>query len=704
VASVLAALYGFAASAQEPSRPALKHVPGLETLVSYSETKIPLGELVAKVVSDTGVKLSAAPAVADEPVAVVVKEFPARELLEQLADVLDYQWRVRRDGAIGRHKDGAREDSAREGGRPTPDSSKPGRSTTERPTPERPSAVYEIWQDLASKQREEALRSSLSAAVEQRFQEELERYRAAVKLSPAEIRRQWDDWLVRGDQLHKLSPEQFQAWLNSHEATDWDRRSSLLENLTSPIQRSLAGLATGLSPEQWAALRAGRQIVFSSAPRTGELPLPADVLHTFQSSQPGDHPPGWELTLPADPDMAEEIRRKEKEMQGRWVGADGYQVTVRLTPDYPSPGRIVFNAITSPVRGGQRVGPFYENPYFVLDVNPLDLQPPLGEDPARKALLAHDPLLGEKRQFPPRTEAHPASPPVPHSFRSLQDLLPDLARTYGANFIADSYWTAPGIDDRELTAQPIALYELLDRFTFLNHWIGRGYRWDRHGSLIWLRGRYWFLDRQSEIPLRYVRRWIEQCDRLGSLTLAEDAAMASALTDPQLRSISQLLQSGAFPPQLQDLAGLYSARHILRLYAALLPDQRQALEQGGNLSIAVLPARLRPLVRATLNEIARMQYPLMDLDQWATGRLSLTGEPQIRVREERGGRFSYRLEPLPTPGTAQPLTKPRTVASQPAVPRVSVQGYPVTKLKLQLFYGPQSPASIELVVGPPHRV
>src|SRR5262249_40662252 len=149
--------------------------------------------------------------------------------------------------------------------------------------------------------------------------------------------------------------------------------------------------------------------------------------------------------------------------------------------------------------------------------------------------------------------------------------VPELARTYGVDFIADSYWTAPGIDDHELSTQPIALYEFLDRFTFLNHWLGRGYRWDRHGSLIWLRSRYWFLDRPSEIPLRHIRRWIEQCDRRGSMTVSEDAAAASALTDPQLRSIGALISSGAFPQKLQDLAGLYPARHLLRLYAALSP-------------------------------------------------------------------------------------------------------------------------------------
>jgi hypothetical protein len=185
------------------------------------------------------------------------------------------------------------------------------------------------------------------------------------------------------------------------------------------------------------------------------------------------------------------------------------------------------------------------------------------------------------------------------------------------------------------------------------------------------------------------------------LTLAEDGALASALTDPQLRSISELLRSGAFPPPLQDLAGLYPARHLLRLYTALLPDQQQALQSGNRLPVSQIPARLRPLVRATLNEVARMRYPLMSLEEWEAGSLAFTGEPQIRIREERGGIVSYRLEPVQVPGTGQP--PPRAVASQPSVPPALVRRYPVTRLKLRLYYGSQDPESVELIVAPPPR-
>jgi hypothetical protein len=78
-----------AATGTQP-RSILAKVAALEKPVTYSETKIPLSELVQKVAADTGVPLTAARQVADEPVAVVVNSLSARRLLEQIADLLDY--------------------------------------------------------------------------------------------------------------------------------------------------------------------------------------------------------------------------------------------------------------------------------------------------------------------------------------------------------------------------------------------------------------------------------------------------------------------------------------------------------------------------------------------------------------------------------------------------------------------------------------
>src|SRR5437879_2243087 len=133
------------AEAQDRHPSVLAGEAALDKPITYTETKIPLGELVQKVAVDTGVSLSASPGVVDEPVAVVVKQMSARELLEQLAELLDYRWTRR-----------GKEDDPH----------------------------YEIWQDLASKQREEALRRDRLADAEKRFREQLDSILAMRSLSP----------------------------------------------------------------------------------------------------------------------------------------------------------------------------------------------------------------------------------------------------------------------------------------------------------------------------------------------------------------------------------------------------------------------------------------------------------------------------------------------------------------------------------------
>src|SRR2546423_636072 len=69
-ASLTPVLPGLAAEASAGRRPILEGVAALNKPVTYSETKIPLGELVQRLAADTGAPLKAARDVADEPVAV----------------------------------------------------------------------------------------------------------------------------------------------------------------------------------------------------------------------------------------------------------------------------------------------------------------------------------------------------------------------------------------------------------------------------------------------------------------------------------------------------------------------------------------------------------------------------------------------------------------------------------------------------------
>src|SRR3989475_10569103 len=96
------ALPELGAEGVEHPRSVLEGVKALEKPITYTETKIPLGELVQKVAADTGAPLSAAPGVADEPGAGGVKEMSAREVLQQMAAPLDYRWSPRGRPGRGR--------------------------------------------------------------------------------------------------------------------------------------------------------------------------------------------------------------------------------------------------------------------------------------------------------------------------------------------------------------------------------------------------------------------------------------------------------------------------------------------------------------------------------------------------------------------------------------------------------------------------
>src|SRR5262249_51455313 len=124
--------------------------------------------------------------------------------------------------------------------------------------------------------------------------------------------------------------------------------------------------------------------------------------------------------------------------------------------------------------------------------------------------------------------------------------------------------------------EPVALYELLDRYAAISH------RWEHQGSLIRLRSRQWFYERPREVPLRLVRRW-QALLEAGALPVEEDRRMVSVLTGGQLESLGDVDEEAGLPSDAVDLGWVYPARHALRLYASLSPGQRQRLWRGGTL-------------------------------------------------------------------------------------------------------------------------
>jgi hypothetical protein len=656
---------------QRPHSP-LAGVAALDKPVTLTETKIPLGELVQKVAADTGVKLVASPEVADEPVAVVVKDLPARELLEQVAELLDYLW------------------------------SKRGKPGEER---------YEIWQDLAAKNREEAARQAARTAVEKRLNEEVHQFAEVAALPESQIQEmaeQYRRWLER---FFALPPPQRGAV----RAKEWTqvRRLSIARRLGSSVDRTLALLLGRLSPQQWGLLRQGRSLLLSSEPGEGEMPLPEATARAFRSARPSMDS-GWRF---GDEEATQRQRDRQREMEAEWAAASGYRVAVRLdTERFQRQALLTLRAHAAPLRAAAPVNIFPGSDYseaegtsIQLSFDPTDLEPePDRATPERRAALEKDPLLGAVKRFQRQPKPRSLAGARPEQSAALHSLLPDLAWSCGVDLIADSYAA-----DRTFfpvpAAEPTPLYDLLDQMTQY------GYRWDRKGRLIRIRYRAWPFARGREVPLRVVRRWNERLAIGGEVPLEECTTTAAELGDEQLEALPEAVRgSDSF-----FVHRIYAARHALRLYASLTPLQRQTLWHGQPFLVAAMSPAQRALFLAPWQERQQRDreqltpLPPTPPPLGPESRFSLTSEALVRIVEREGDRTLIQEEPAPlasgtSAGTAAatPSSAPRpggpSGATGAAVPNAGGPSrLPVARIAFRFLYSPEVQESIELEVAPP---
>jgi hypothetical protein len=592
-----AALSSLAAETSTPSRSVLQGVSALEKPVSYTETKIPLGELVEKVAADTGVKLTATADVADEPVALVVKQLPARELLEQLADLLDYRWARR-----------GKEDAWR----------------------------YVIWQDLGGKQREAALRAAAFADAERRLREETGRWAEMARLTDAQIQAMRDSAAKQLEKMAALPWDQQQSLLRSPERRQSIDQGQRARVLSRPIIRTLADLAGSLTSEQWALLRGRRRLVFSSQPGNGELLLPARFARQFRaapyrgSSDRVDGPPQqkqqWDAAL--------------HNMQAEWERARGYHVIFQYDARGFMTGQGLYLGATAIPSPSPRASLFEQgNRFGVLGV-PGDLDVPgLARPPAvRPAVAVADPVFSRlgvlsPEKVPSEDPIGPARGPVWQPW----ELLPDLARAYGVLLIFDAYWSTDPVYGLKF---PPEAQSLLSQ---LQHVSGGRYRWDRRGDLVRQRSNTWFLDRPRELPLRLVRGWQDSFSRCGELTLDQYATAAATLTDLQLRSTKRLIHRGVLPADAFSLEIALDARSVLRLYASLTPAQKQTIRAGKEISGSRWSPRQRALFQAVLREgpLPDTRRKLPVVSDWNRAALSMSSIPMTRIGGGgSGSRFS----------------------------------------------------------------
>jgi hypothetical protein len=623
----------------------------LDKPVTYAEPKIPLGDLVAKVAADTGARLTAHSSTADEPVTVVVKEMPARRLLEELAGHLDYLWM--RQGKAGEER-------------------------------------FEIVQDVAGRQREERLRNDHLAAADQRFRESIQAHLEVAGWPAEKIQAALAAEQQRQKEPAALPLEQQLAREGTPERQAERRGLEAIHRLSSPLSRALMRVAGRLTPAQWATLRAGEPLMLSTEPKAGEQPLPPEIAQALRSAPLKQYPVGPILNGP--PEAEAQLRQAQQEQQKRWAAATGYRI--RVTPAsryFKVNGSQVLNLSVQPLGAGDSSFGGGDTLLSIAAGGHDGLQHLAEATPERRAALAKDPVLGVRKPFKPQ---RPPSPQLfgPNSSGTgwfLRDLLPDLARVYNVQFIADAYGDGPVVDPETLAMdREPALWELLHRYT------GSGYHSDREGNLIRLRSRNWFLDRPRELPQRIVLRWKTQYEQRGALPLEELLHGATTLRDEQLLDLEFLGGKIGVPVLSSDLQPLSQSwsRQALRLYAALSAAQRQTLGEGKPLPVARLLPDQRRLFLSVLKEQNRLRVPALPLDQAEAGALTMTTERRIRVRAPGDPDRELLLEPDGPSASPTPAT--------PASPAAPVR-FPVQTISLEFQYAPDRAETVSIVAAAP---
>lgn len=185
--------------------------PRLSREVAVHQMAMALSDLCERLRSDTGITFTAGQSVADEKVTIFCAKMPLREVMRQLSRPFGYTWL--RSGKPGDYR-------------------------------------YELTQDLRSQLMEEELRNRDRNAALIGLEQEIERYRPYLGLSP-------DEALAR---------------------------SKTASPVEKPLLEKLAGYGWGpihvycqLSRSELGALRAGQTFKYASQPLYGEQTLPPQV-------------------------------------------------------------------------------------------------------------------------------------------------------------------------------------------------------------------------------------------------------------------------------------------------------------------------------------------------------------------------------------------------------------------------------------------
>jgi hypothetical protein len=485
--------------------------PRLTQKVTCAFKGTALSDLCEKLKTDTGIYLAAGPSVADEKVTVFCDKLPLREVMRQLSRPFGYTWL--RSGTPGQYR-------------------------------------YELVQDLRSQLLEEELRNRDRNAALLALEQELEKYRPYLDLSP-------DEALARAK---TASPEEKKP----------------LENLSSGLGYGPLEMYFRLSPQEMAAIRAGQWIAFDAVPRPddplpprlpgavvrpGARPLPPDVavgiLQSWRQERLRRGPGGLSLAGAEEPDTVPIASVPELRP---WLAltleqTEPGQYSLLGHPGFRGPGFGARGNVWR-MRGGR---------------SPKVLQP---DNASVNARFAGDPDLQPRLSLQPQPSCRPSptpgaasdSPPEPKV--TIADVLETVHRATGLPLVADAYTRLYQPETVTMRAQPL--------FTALNRLAdGMRLRWNKEDHWLQLRSTSFYDDRLKEVPNRLLTRWAAARRQHGFLTL-EDLVEIAQLPDTQLKG--EEMAEGArlcYGLAEWDLARHQNVLPNLRFLGQFTPEQRQ---------------------------------------------------------------------------------------------------------------------------------
>jgi hypothetical protein len=529
--------------------------PRLFRKVTLNFKGTPLAELCDRLRADTGIQVAAGQSVGDEKVTVFCKETPLRDVMRQLSRPFGYAWL--RNGKEGDYR-------------------------------------YELVQDLRAQLMEEDLRLKDRNAALVALDQEMQRYRPYLSLSP-------DEALARA----KGAPASEKPVLERLGGAWWGP----------------AHMYFRLSSRDLSALRAGQELRFSAEPEMGEQPLAPEVARGVCQS--------WRDWR---------VRKVEKE----FIFGPRSEVPDGLPPaSVPETvARVSFKIRQS------ELGQFTLDGGSGLAVggNRSIINDPLAEgmspavrDPQNEKFntkLARDPALRLRVTIRPQASCRlaPAESTsvgnAPEPKVTTADVLEALHRASKMPVVADYYTRLYPAGSVSVRNMPLfkALNRLADTMRL---------RWEKDNDGGWLqfRSASFFNDRIKEVPNRLMGRWAAARRARGALML-DDLVEIVQLSDAQLNSPNvadgaqncfglaewSLARKSVLRPHLRYLAQLTPAQRQQAQSAEGLPFAQMSLaQQQGFLALALGPHadRLKSGLEDLAGAALRVDYTLPGGFQWA---------------------------------------------------------------------------------------